>query len=317
MKFTQGYLNSTMALGEDKPVFIPKAVRNKQKTASFAAFPKPDSQKPSIISANGEISSENIDKSGRSRSKAFVFGWKDSEDTSKLSDLEPIAFKTSKRDEIESDHCSNWRTLSLHQMTSRGWRFMREEFSISLKPSNICCSPLREWKEAELPVSICSALERLYFDTPTPIQRQVIPAILSGKDLVGISPTGSGKTAAFSIPLIVKLAEMPRLTSESMADGPLALVIAPTRELAQQINNSIRQFYLPLGIRSMSIIGGHSITEQSFEMRDGMEIVVGTPGRLRDCIEQHLLVLNQVATKNGIRIVSLHGGNLNRPVNWH
>lgn len=80
-----------------------------------------------------------------------------------------------------------------------------------------------------------------------------------------------------------------------MLDGPYALVLAPTRELAQQIERETTKFAQPLGFLTVSIVGGHSITEQSFSLRNGVEIVIATPGRLRDCLDRHVLVLNQCA----------------------
>lgn len=137
------------------------------------------------------------------------------------------------------------------------------------------------------------ALQRAEYEEPTPIQRVAIPTALSGVDLVGIAVTGSGKTAAYVIPMVVYVKSLPPMTHESALNGPYALVMAPTRELAQQISEECEKFAKPLGIRAVSVVGGVDIQEQGFLLREGAEIVICTPGRLVDCLERRLVVLNQ------------------------
>lgn len=104
---------------------------------------------------------------------------------------------------------------------------------------------------------------------------------------------GSGKTAAFLLPMLVFISELPKLDDSNSANGPYAIVLAPTRELALQIESETSKLAKPLGYRSVAIVGGHSIAEQSFNMRNGAEIIIATPGRLKDCLDQHILVLHQ------------------------
>lgn len=120
------------------------------------------------------------------------------------------------------------------------------------------------------------------YNIPTPIQDQVIPYILQGRDVIGIANTGTGKTAAFLIPLINKIIHN---RSEKV------LVIVPTRELAVQINDELKEFARSLNIYSTLIIGGASINRQILELRQNLNVIIGTPGRLKDLIKRQFLHL--------------------------
>lgn len=122
---------------------------------------------------------------------------------------------------------------------------------------------------------------------PTPIQDQTIPLILNGKDVVGIANTGTGKTAAFLIPLLNKI--LHNKTEK-------ALIIVPTRELAFQIDDELRAFARSLFIGSVLCVGGVSINNQIFSLRKNPNIVIGTPGRLKDLIKRRFLNLNTFQT---------------------
>lgn len=121
------------------------------------------------------------------------------------------------------------------------------------------------------------------YKIPTPIQEQTIPAILSGRDVIGIANTGTGKTAAFLIPLIDKVF---RNKSERV------LIVAPTRELAMQIHDELKSFSKSLGIHSILLIGGMSIGRQKGELKSNPHFVIGTPGRIKDLIQQKSLFLS-------------------------
>lgn len=123
--------------------------------------------------------------------------------------------------------------------------------------------------------------------TPTPIQDQVIDHILQGRDVIGIANTGTGKTAAFLIPLIDKIIHN---RSEKV------LVIVPTRELAVQINDELTAFTKSLNIYSSLVIGGMSINRQILELRQNLSVIIGTPGRLKDLIQRHFLHLGSFQT---------------------
>ncbi len=138
------------------------------------------------------------------------------------------------------------------------------------------------------------ALDDLGFAEPTPIQQQTVPLLLAGKDVLGAAQTGTGKTASFALPMLQRLAPFAN-TSPSPARHPTrALVLAPTRELVLQIDEAVASYgkYLPL--RHVVIYGGVDIDPQIAALRHGAEIVIATPGRLLDHLEQKTVRLNQV-----------------------
>lgn len=136
----------------------------------------------------------------------------------------------------------------------------------------------------DLPSQVLTNVFDKGYKMPTPIQQQTIPAILAGKDVIGIANTGTGKTAAFLIPLVNKVL---RNKSERV------LVIAPTRELAVQIHDELRSFSRGLGIYSVLLIGGMSIGRQKAELKRNPHFVIGTPGRIRDLVRERSLFLSQ------------------------
>jgi ATP-dependent RNA helicase DeaD len=143
--------------------------------------------------------------------------------------------------------------------------------------------------ELNLSESLIKATRDLKYETPSPIQQQTIPLLLAGRDVVGKSNTGSGKTAAFALPILERLD-----TSELY---PQALIITPTRELALQIEVHIKALSVhQRGTRMVALCGGQDYHPQLKKLRDGAQIVVGTPGRLLDHIERGSLKLNQVKT---------------------
>lgn len=187
----------------------------------------------------------------------------------------------------------HWSKKDLKEMKERDWRILREDFGIAVGGGNIP-EPIRNWQEAPLPSELLRIIvEKVQYKDPTAIQRQTIPLILKGRDVIGLAETGSGKTAAFILPMLARILLLPPLTEQTMLDGPYGLVLAPTRELALQIESETHKFCRPLGMRCISIVGGHSVAEQSVQMRRGVEIVIATPGRLCDCLEQHVLALAQ------------------------
>ena len=140
--------------------------------------------------------------------------------------------------------------------------------------------------------ALVQAAARSGFSTPTPIQAAAIPAILQGRDLRGSAQTGSGKTAAFSLPLLQRLTEQ--------REGPRrvrALVLVPTRELAGQVGDTMHDLaqHLPKRLKIVTAFGGVSINPQMMSLRGGADIVVATPGRLLDLAEHNALRLDAVA----------------------
>ncbi|KAF8797946.1 P-loop containing nucleoside triphosphate hydrolase protein [Phlegmacium glaucopus] len=186
----------------------------------------------------------------------------------------------------------HWTEKPLEEMKERDWRIFREDFSISARGGSIP-HPLRSWVESTIPQQILECIERIGYKEPSPIQRQAIPIGLQNRDIIGIAETGSGKTAAFVIPMLAFISSLPLFTDDNRHLGPYALILAPTRELAQQIESEARKFASPLGYKCVSIVGGRAVEEQQFNLREGAEIIIATPGRLKDVIERHVLVLSQ------------------------
>ncbi|CAH0366449.1 unnamed protein product [Pelagomonas calceolata] len=187
----------------------------------------------------------------------------------------------------------HWTEKPLQEMNARDWRIMKEDFDIRIRGGK-APPPLRFWNEMAVPEGIHKAIQDAKYRDPSPIQRQAIPVGLELRDLIGVAETGSGKTAAFAVPLLAYVAQLPAQRIASLAeDGPLAVVLAPTRELAQQINDEIAKLSTYLSCKTTTIVGGRSIEDQGFLLREGVEIIVGTPGRINDCLESQYLVLNQ------------------------
>ncbi|MEM1009681.1 MAG: DEAD/DEAH box helicase, partial [Myxococcota bacterium] len=139
-----------------------------------------------------------------------------------------------------------------------------------------------------LPEALQQTLEAQGIVRPTPIQSQAIPKALEGHDLCAQSQTGSGKTLAFTLPLAL------RLKSTEAKTFPRALVLTPTRELAQQIEMVFRTYLMPLQMRCLTIIGGNAYGKQKSALRDGVDVVIGTPGRIEDLLKRGHLHLDHV-----------------------
>ena len=191
-------------------------------------------------------------------------------------------------------------TKPLQKMTPRDWRIFRENYDIVVKGGK-SPPPLRSFRESPVGVpsihpKLLDAIETtLKYKQPSPIQRQAIPIGMQRRDLIGIAETGSGKTAAFGIPLLHHVLSFPDSLLNTVAEeGPLALVMAPTRELALQISAEFGKLLSSQrNVTSLAVVGGQSITEQATKLRNGVHVVVGTPGRINDCVEMAYLVLNQ------------------------
>jgi len=137
------------------------------------------------------------------------------------------------------------------------------------------------------------ALDELDYKTPTPVQAQAIPAVLGGRDLMAAAQTGTGKTAGFALPLLQRLMmEGPEVASNSVR----ALVLVPTRELAEQVHESVRTYGQYLSLRTYAVYGGVSINPQMMKLRKGIDVLVATPGRLLDLFRQNAVKFNQLQT---------------------
>ncbi|KAM4544829.1 putative ATP-dependent RNA helicase DDX46 isoform 2-T2 [Odontesthes bonariensis] len=144
-----------------------------------------------------------------------------------------------------------------------------------------CPKPIKTWVQCGVSMKILNALKKHGYEKPTPIQVQAIPAIMSGRDLIGIAKTGSGKTIAFLLPMFRHIMDQ-RPLEES--EGPISVIMTPTRELALQITKECKKFSKPLGLRVVCVYGGTGISEQIAELKRGAEIIVCTPGRMIDML---------------------------------
>src|SRR5215218_7463713 len=137
---------------------------------------------------------------------------------------------------------------------------------------------------------LLAALSALGYEEPTPIQQEAVPPLVQGRDLLGQAATGTGKTAAFALPVLQRL---PAHRSER---PPVALVLVPTRELAVQVSEALHRYGRELGARVLPVYGGAPIGRQLRSLDMGVDVVVATPGRALDLLQRGSLELGSVAT---------------------
>ncbi|KAJ1974633.1 pre-mRNA processing RNA-helicase [Dimargaris xerosporica] len=169
----------------------------------------------------------------------------------------------------------------LRQLTADEVAALRQELDgIKVRGVN-CPKPIKRWTQFGLPARCTEIIKKLEFTAPTPIQAQAIPAVLAGRDVIGVAKTGSGKTLAFLLPMFRHIkAQRPLEPGE----GPIALLMTPTRELAVQIHRECKWFAKALGLHALCAYGGSPIKENIAELKRGAEIVVCTPGRMIDLL---------------------------------
>ncbi|AVS88110.1 RNA helicase, partial [Paracidovorax avenae] len=148
--------------------------------------------------------------------------------------------------------------------------------------------------ELNLAPAILKAVHEQGYETPTPIQAQAIPAVLAGHDLLAGAQTGTGKTAAFTLPMLNRLSQGPAPKSKFGGKGVRALVLTPTRELAAQVEESVRAYGKYLDINSTVVFGGVGMNPQIDRIKRGVDVLVATPGRLLDLQQQGFLDLSTV-----------------------
>ncbi|XP_055837222.1 probable ATP-dependent RNA helicase DDX23 [Episyrphus balteatus] len=241
----------------------------------------------------GNVAGIDIKEQKRTQSK-FYGDLLEKRRTEAEKEQEKVRLKKVKRKEDKQKWDDrHWSEKDHDEMTERDWRIFREDYSITIKGGKIP-NPIRNWKESGFPKEITDIIDNVGYKEPTPIQRQAIPIGLQNRDIIGVAETGSGKTLAFLIPLLSWIQSLPKIERlEDVDQGPYAIIMAPTRELAQQIEEETIKFGQPLGIRTVVVVGGLSREEQGFRLRLGCEIVIATPGRLIDVLENRYLVLNQ------------------------
>jgi len=144
-----------------------------------------------------------------------------------------------------------------------------------------CPRPVRRWAQCGLSDRVLQIIGKQNFAAPFPIQAQALPAIMNGRDVIGIAKTGSGKTMAYTLPMLRHVMDQPPLDN---GEGPIGLVMVPTRELATQVYKEVRRFIVPVGLSVAAIFGGSSLKQQIAELKRCPEVVVCTPGRMIDML---------------------------------
>lgn len=158
---------------------------------------------------------------------------------------------------------------------------LRQEIRVTATGSN-CPRPVVSFAHLRLPKELLEGIRKQGYSKPTPIQAQACPAGLGGRDVIGVAETGSGKTVAYLLPMLVHCAAQPELKKD---EGPIGLTLCPTRELAVQIEKEVYKFNKLLGLRSTTFAGGLSKYQQFRTIKGGSEIVIATPGRLIDIVK--------------------------------
>jgi len=155
-------------------------------------------------------------------------------------------------------------------------------------------TPTMAFAQLQLAEPLARAVAEMGYESMTPIQAQAIPVVLTGKDVMGAAQTGTGKTAAFALPLIQRLLKHENASTSPARHPVRALVLLPTRELADQVAQQVKLYAKYTNIRSAVVFGGMDMKPQTLELKRGVEVLVATPGRLLDHIEAKNAVLNQV-----------------------
>lgn len=156
---------------------------------------------------------------------------------------------------------------------------LREDLNeIQIKGTE-CPIPISKWSQLGLSTSLMKTISDLNYTNPSPIQCQALPAIMSGRDIIGVAKTGSGKTLAFVLPLVRHIQDQDPLEA---GDGPIGLILTPTRELALQITKELNNF--TGGLKACCCYGGSPIETQIAELKKGVHVIVGTPGRVIDLL---------------------------------
>ncbi|KAL6857186.1 hypothetical protein ACP4OV_018568 [Aristida adscensionis] len=165
-------------------------------------------------------------------------------------------------------------------MTSEEVAAYRKQFELKVHGKDVP-KPIKTWVQSGQTSKILDTIKKLGFEKPMPIQAQALPIIMSGRDCIGVAKTGSGKTLAFVLPMLRHVKDQPPVVP---GDGPIGLIVAPTRELVVQIHSDIKKFSKVLGISCVAVYGGSGVAQQISELKRGAEIVVCTPGRMIDIL---------------------------------
>ena len=218
---------------------------------------------------------------------------------------QPGDFKQRNNSRVETEEQRNYEpeeSLEEHLFDhgiSSGINFQNYK-DIPVKITGTSCPPkISAFSGANLSDLLLENITKSHYSTPTPIQEHAIPIILAGRDIMGCAQTGSGKTAAFLIPIIQRLLQAGAKASQTVeaATGscyPEVVVMSPTRELAMQIKDEARKFCVGSALRCLAVYGGTSVRGSAEQLRRGCNILVATPGRLVDFVERGIINFSNV-----------------------
>lgn len=279
--------------------FVPKSQRNKEQPAETRVQPKIGPKKKTVIKSESLTNEDRLEiqsrysgirvKTHRNITAPHLEDWSAREDTSRLrrGEQELVIEDT---DEDFSVHRKRG-ALSNEAQMKRNARLWRSEHDVSLMSrTRVDVPPILEWHTA-LSGPLCAALAQSGFVRPLPVQSQCVALALTGHDVIGLAQTGTGKTLAYVIPILSFVLDYLSKNEFDPVSGPLGIVLVPTHELADQVNSVVDQLGQSLGIASMALVGGFSISDQAVSLRRGAHVIVATPGRLNDVLESHLMVV--------------------------
>lgn len=189
----------------------------------------------------------------------------------------------------DSGDQSGYTRLSVNQVDS-----LRRKLEISVRGDGVP-PPILSFSSCSVPEKLLRNVEAVGYDIPTPVQMQAIPAALLEKSLLVTADTGSGKTASFLIPVVSRCCNI-RLNSLADRQKPLAVVITPTRELCIQIEEQAKMLGKSLPFKTALVVGGDAMAGQVYRIQQGVELIIGTPGRLIDLLAKHEFELDNVVT---------------------
>ncbi|KAI3993970.1 hypothetical protein MKX01_002983 [Papaver californicum] len=170
---------------------------------------------------------------------------------------------------------------------------LRNKLEIQVKGGSVP-PPILSFSSCNLPLKVQKNLEAAGYEVPTPIQMQAIPIALTGRNLLVSAATGSGKTASFLVPIVSRCSKF-RLANPTNQRKPLAMVLAPTRELCVQVEEQAKVFGNGLPFKTALVVGGEPMAGQIYRIHHGVELIVGTPGRLIDLLTKHNVELDGVS----------------------
>ncbi|KAI4329807.1 hypothetical protein MLD38_028152 [Melastoma candidum] len=206
-------------------------------------------------------------------------------DRKRIEPILPLDHSEIEYDEFNKDFYEEKKSIS--GMSEQDVSEYRKSLAIRVSGFDVP-RPVKTFDDCGFAPPLMSAIAKQGYEKPTSIQCQALPIVLSGRDIIGIAKTGSGKTASFVLPLIVHIMDQPELAKE---EGPVGVICAPTRELAHQIYVECKKFAKIHGLRVSALYGGMSKLEQFKELKAGCEIVVATPGRLIDLLKMKALTM--------------------------